>query len=128
MHKSAGAYAVFRPRVWGGAGASVKEFRCGGASLNSASPATLSAAFFLPELVHALMGQPEKTRGIARAHLQFSGSQESGRRVEPLGLHGGLLGRLSYEDSRKPGWPSSRQSAVSRRPTKEYFGEESHED
>ena len=39
-------------------------------------PRLLSASFFLRELVHTLMGQPEKTSGIARAHLQFSGSQD----------------------------------------------------
>ena len=38
----------------------MKGFRRVGASLNSASPATLSAAFFLRELVHALMRQPRR--------------------------------------------------------------------
>jgi hypothetical protein len=47
-----------------------------GATVNSASPATLSAAFFLRELVHTLMRQPKETSGIARAHLERSGSQD----------------------------------------------------
>jgi hypothetical protein len=40
-------------------------------------PEALSASFFLRKLMYALMRQPQETSGIARAHLQFSGSQHA---------------------------------------------------
>ena len=90
------------------------EPRC--VSVNSASPGALWGSFFLGELVHALMRQPQETSRIARAHLQFPGSQYADGASSRAGRAPVFFVGLPAKSRVGPNRPCRGTSAASRRP------------